>query len=288
MRALLAVAAATTGSLLATACAPDPPSAIVGLTVNACDTGSESGSGALVAPGIVITAAHVVAGAESITIDRPGRAAPMAGTVVGFDPINDLAYISVDDSSGEHLDLATAAVRTGDTGTAYVVRDGEVVALPIEIARPINIRTEDIYVDTMTNRPGYELGGRIEAGDSGGVVVVDGQVVGVIWARSNKTENRAYAMDIVAGSTTIDEQLRSGVIGERLHRHADRSGPLLLKDGAATARSQRARSSRHRCHIRRGGPARRGRTRRSRRRPPLGQRPGWRCRTLIGGQEGLR
>jgi hypothetical protein len=95
-----------------------------------------------------------------------------------------------------------------------LVRHGSLVALPIKIARPVNIRTEDIYVDTMTNRPGYELVAEIEAGDSGGVVVVNGQVVGVIWARSNKADNRAYAMDIVAGSTTINEQLSSGVIGD--------------------------------------------------------------------------
>jgi S1-C subfamily serine protease len=212
VQSVLAIVATAVGGAMVGGCAPDPPSAIVGLSVNACDTGLESGSGALVAPGIVLTAAHVVAGADSITVQRPGSGAPMTGEVVGFDPINDLAYVSVDDHARQHVDLATRPPITGDVGTAYVVRDASVVALPIEIARPVNIRTEDIYIDTMTNRPGYELVADIEPGDSGGVVVIHGAVVGVIWARSNLAANRAYAIDTVEGSAAIDAQLRSGVI----------------------------------------------------------------------------
>ena len=196
------------------ACEPESPSAIVGLSVKACDTGLESGSGAFVAPGVVLTAAHVVAGARTITVERPGSDRTMNGQIIGFDPINDLAYIKVDDRSYQHLEVASSAATSGDTGIAYVVRKGAVVALPIEVARPVNIRTEDIYIDTMTNRPGLELVADINAGDSGGVVIVDGKVVGVIWARSNVAADRAYAMDIVAGSAAVDEQLATGVIGD--------------------------------------------------------------------------
>lgn len=199
---------------LGPACAPDSPSAIVGLSVKACDTGLESGSGAFVGPGVVLTAAHVVAGARTITVERPGSDRPMRGEIVGFDPINDLAYIKVHDRSYQHLEVANSSAVSGDTGVAYVVRKGAVIALPIEVARPVNIRTEDIYIDTMTNRPGLELVADINAGDSGGVVVVDGRVVGVIWARSNLAADRAYAMDIVAGSASVDEQLATGVIGD--------------------------------------------------------------------------
>lgn len=213
-RALVSVAVVAIGGTLVGACAPDPPSAIVGLSVKACDTGLESGSGAFVAPGIVLTAAHVVAGATTITIERPGIGSPMVGEIIGFDPINDLAYIKVDDRTTQHLQVATSAAGAGDVGTAYVVRKGTVVSLPIEIARPVNIRTEDIYIDTMTNRPGFELVADIDAGDSGGVVVVDSKVVGIVWARSNLAPDRAYAMDIVAGSASVDEQLATGVIGD--------------------------------------------------------------------------
>ena len=51
--------------VLLTACAPDPPSAVVGIVVNACDPAEETGSGMIVAPGLVLTSAHVVAGARA-------------------------------------------------------------------------------------------------------------------------------------------------------------------------------------------------------------------------------
>lgn len=206
---------------IASGCAPDPPVAIVGLSVNACDSGLEAGSGAIVAPGIVLTSAHVVAGAESIAVRRPGTDVVTDGTIIGFDPINDLAYIAIDDLVGQELRVSTRQAVAGDAGTAYVVRDGWVVALPITIARPINIRTEDIYIDTMTNRPGYELVADIERGDSGGVVLVDGEVIGIIWARSNLAANRAYAIDVIAAAPVIDRQLSSGEIG------TDATGALI-------------------------------------------------------------
>lgn len=215
--AVVLTIAAALSAMFALAGEPAPPSAIVGLSVKACDTGLESGSGAFVAPGIVLTSAHVVAGARTIMVERPGSDRSMVGEIVGFDPINDIAYVAVADYLDPHLaqhhDLAVRRGSAGDVGTAYVVRHGEVVALPVEIARPVNIRTEDIYIDTMTNRPGFELVADIDAGDSGGVVVVDGKVIGIVWARSNLAADRAYAIDIVAGSAVVDAQLASGVIG---------------------------------------------------------------------------
>ncbi len=54
----------------------------------------------------------------------------------------------------------------------------------------------------------------VRTGDSGGAVVVDGRVIGVIWARSTRDETRAYAIDPVAGGTLVRSQLRSGSLGD--------------------------------------------------------------------------
>ena len=70
-------------------------------------------------------------------------------------------------------------------------RDGRVVTLPVVVRRPVRIKTEDIYIEGDTNRPGFELDADIESGDSGGPVLVDGKVVGVLWARSSKYDHRA-------------------------------------------------------------------------------------------------
>ena len=82
--------------------------------------------------------------------------------------------------------------------------------------RPINIRTEDIYIEGETNRPGFELDADIQSGDSGGPVVVDGEIVGVLWARSSKYEHRAYAIDPTRAGRLVREQLRTGAIDESI------------------------------------------------------------------------
>ena len=198
--------------LMGTACAPDPPSAVVGIVVDPCGPGQEGGSGMIVAPGVALTAAHVVAGADEIIVQHGGRAA--VATVSGFDPEMDLAYLTFDAAPSQMFEVDSDHVEAGDTGIAYVVRDGEVVSVPVGIRRRINIRTEDIYLEGETLRPGFDLAAEIEPGDSGGALVVDGRIVGVIWARSNQNEQRAYAIDAVRAADLIDEQLRVGRLGD--------------------------------------------------------------------------
>ena len=79
--------------------------------------------------------------------------------------------------------------------------------------RRLTINTEDIYVEGETARPGWELEAEIEPGDSGGAVIVDGEVIGVLWARSRKYPGRSYAIDPDRAGARIDEQLGSGRLG---------------------------------------------------------------------------
>ena len=183
----------------------------MGLTVDSCDPGEEVGSGIVVAPGIALTSAHVVAGAQGIVVSQRGRESE--GTVVAFDPEMDLAYVAFDGPSIDPPEVASDHVEPGAAGTAYVVRSDEVVALPVRIRRRVNIRTEDIYLQGETLRPGFELDADVEPGDSGGAVMVAGKVVGVIWARSNRFDQRAYAIDAVRAADLVDEQRLTGRIG---------------------------------------------------------------------------
>lgn len=195
----------------ATACAPDPPTAVVGLTVDSCDPGIEVGSGMIVAPGLALTSAHVVAGGEAITVEQRGRES--TGRIVAFDPEMDLAYVEFDAVPTRLPDVDSDHVEPGDTGVAYVVRDHVVVEVPVRVRRRVKIRTEDIYVQGETVRPGFELDAEIEGGDSGGAVMIDGKVVGVVWARSNRFDERAYAIDAVRAGELIEEQLAAGRLG---------------------------------------------------------------------------
>jgi len=199
----------------AAGCAADPPAGVVGLTVTGCSTGEAHGSGIVVAPGLVLTAAHVVKGADEIDITDGAHST--TASVVAFDPDMDLAYVRLDDDlPGSTIELGNCVVERGERGVAYVFRDGHVVELPVVLRRPVRIKTEDIYIEGDTNRPGFELDADIVAGDSGGPILVDGNVIGVLWARSSKYEHRAYAIDPVAAGGLVREQLRAGAIDDSI------------------------------------------------------------------------
>jgi S1-C subfamily serine protease len=208
--AALAMVVATAG------CANDPPSAVVGVDVAGCDPGVEHGSGMAVdvdGRTLVLTSAHVLRGAREITVTRGDERA--AATIVAFDPDMDLAYLDVDGwSFPRPWQVDSSGIDRGEDGSVYVVRDGRVVTLGVTVVRRVNIRTEDIYVDGETMRPGFELRVDIDPGDSGGAVVVDGAVTGVVWARSRRAVDRAYAIDPVRAGATVSEQLRTGRLGD--------------------------------------------------------------------------
>ncbi len=184
---------------------------MVGLVVDSCDPGQDLGSGMVVAPGLALTSAHVVAGANEITVEQRGRSS--LGTVVGFDPEMDLAYVAFDALSTWIPEVGSDHIEPDDTGVAYVVRDHVVTEVPVRVRRRVQIRTEDIYIDADTLRPGIELDAEITRGDSGGAVMIDGKVVGVIWARSNRFDERAYAIDAVRAADLIAQQLATGRLG---------------------------------------------------------------------------
>jgi S1-C subfamily serine protease len=201
-----ATVAALAASLLFAACAPDPPSAVVGVRAEGCGTGPAEGTGAFVDDDLVLTAAHTVAGATSVEVVRDGVRQP--AEIVGFDPDLDLAVLRTDDHIRQSLtgDPPHPPGR-GTPAVAYVVRDGRVIRLPLTIIRPVTIATTDIYREGATERPGFELAGWIVQGDSGAPVLVDGRLVGVVWARSNRALGRAYAIDAAAAPREVSGDL---------------------------------------------------------------------------------
>jgi S1-C subfamily serine protease len=200
-------------AILLTACAADPPGAVVGISVTGCPPDTAHGTGVVIEPGLVLASAHVLKGARDIAVET--AAGSTTGEIVAFDPEMDLALIRLPSASPPQIDLAVDARRRldrGQAGQAYVFRDGSVQVIDVRVMRPITIRTEDIYIEGETMRPGFELEAVIQAGDSGGPVVINGEVVAVVWARSNQAERRAYAIDPVAAGALIRQQLATGSI----------------------------------------------------------------------------
>jgi S1-C subfamily serine protease len=93
-----------------------------------CD-GTGTGTGFLIAPNQLVTAAHVIDGAQQITVELAGATASAA--VIGFDRPSDLALIQTTTRLDGHLfAIADVPPRKGDEVTAlgYPLKATSVVA----------------------------------------------------------------------------------------------------------------------------------------------------------------
>ena len=155
--------------------------------------------------GLILTVAHVVAGAESISVRPAGSSddSSYPAHVVAIDPVNDLALLATPTLSLPPLSAGTAVA--GDDGVAVVFRDAQPVAQTFEIAKPVVVRILDIYHVDKISRPGYQLTTEVAAGDSGAVLVGPrGDAVGVLYAKSREADDRAWASDLTGLDALID------------------------------------------------------------------------------------
>lgn len=154
------------------------------------------GSGFAVAPDLIATNAHVVAG------ESPGNTSvllpsgkPLAATVVMYDPDRDLALLSVPGLGETPLPLATPVV--GQVGAVFGHPEG-VDAVRITPARVSNTEEAtgpDIYGSHNVKRAILVLASSLAHGDSGGALVnPSGQVIGVAFAISAESSGTSYAL----------------------------------------------------------------------------------------------
>ena len=168
---------------------------VVRITGTATGCGqNQSGSGFVVADDRVITNAHVLAGVTEPIIETPAGQA-LSGTIVYFDPIDDLAVIAVPGLSAPPLTL-TVTAKDGDTGVINgYPYGGPFVTSPAEVLSVDTAKVYDIYQASQNDREVYTLATTVNVGDSGGpLLTLDGQVAGVVFAKAAKTDNVGYAM----------------------------------------------------------------------------------------------
>jgi len=160
---------------------------VVRITGNASACGqNQAGSGFVISNDRVVTNAHVVAGVEQPVVETPAGQV-LTATIVYFDPETDLAVIAVPGLDSPALTLGDTAA-DGANGGPFVSSPAEV--LSVDIASVANI-----YADSENLREVYALATTVIEGDSGGPLLdLNGQVIGVVFARSADTENLGYAM----------------------------------------------------------------------------------------------
>jgi uncharacterized membrane protein required for colicin V production len=153
---------------------------VVRIVGTACGLGVE-GSGWIAGPGIVVTAAHVVAG-EHDTRVRPPSGGSFRAQAIAFDPHNDVAVLRVPGLRERPLRLA--APRSGAAAAILgYPENGPFDAEPARIGTTRAVFTQDAY-GRPTFRTVTSFSGKVRPGNSGGPAVdATGAVQATVFAR---------------------------------------------------------------------------------------------------------
>lgn len=172
---------------------PDPSTtATVGVLASGCSLVAAFGTGVAVAPDLVATSAHTVAGASDVVvIDQSGT--ERGAEVVGFDPRQDVAILSVPEA-GPYS--ALGQIDKGDIGLLVTWHpDRAFENVDVIVTRLLRVTIEDIYVKGSTERLAFEIEADVTRGDSGGpVFTADGEVAGIIYATSRERDGVGFVL----------------------------------------------------------------------------------------------
>jgi S1-C subfamily serine protease len=189
--ALLAGVAVTAVLILSNGPAPENAAPMRVLRVT---SGPEIATGFGVGGDRVVTVAHA--------LGRAVRVGGMPARVVRVDRRADLALLRVSGVAAADIDEGRAG--TGDDVSVLRVRGGRAGQLTAQVRRPIVAHVRALGAGRAVKRPALELAASVVAGDSGAPVVSDsGALLGVIFARSARRGNTAYAVDARAVSRLL-------------------------------------------------------------------------------------
>lgn len=137
------------------------------------------GSGVVIAPNKVMSAAHAVAGADTVSVWVGDEVLP--ANVVVFDPRMDISVLEVPDLQVPPLALDQHTAVTGaDALVLGYPGGGPFVATPARVRKVIELLGPDIYHTTTVNREVYVIRGPIRHGGSGGPLIdINGRVLGI-------------------------------------------------------------------------------------------------------------
>ncbi|MHB8293618.1 MAG: MarP family serine protease [Acidimicrobiales bacterium] len=180
------------GSAVSSVLASDGPSTVK-VFGNGCG-GALEGSGFIVAPGLVLTNAHVIAGIAHPTIHEAGRVLP--ATPLLFDPNLDVAVMRVPGLAGHPLSLSTSVSPRGTTGAVLgYPENGSLTAGGAGVLKAFEAVGRNIYGQGLVTREVYELQAVVRPGNSGGpLVAANGTVFGVVFARSVRAPDVGFAL----------------------------------------------------------------------------------------------
>ena len=166
--------------------------------------------------GDILTNAHVVADATSLTVTLPGSTVTRTATLVGSDASHDVAVVRVADTTG----LKAAKLASSDDAAVGegVVAIGNALALQGSLTVTQGIVSavdRSIQTDESSSLTGlYQTDAAISSGNSGGALVnADGTVIAMNTAVASSSDevqasNIGFAIPIRAALQTAAQWLR--------------------------------------------------------------------------------
>jgi S1-C subfamily serine protease/uncharacterized membrane protein required for colicin V production len=173
---------------------------------------TQEGSGFVVAPDLVLTNAHVVAGVAAPEVsDSSG---PHPAVAVVYDPVLDVAVLRVQGRPLTGAPLKLDPDLVGRNQVAAVLGfpgGGSFTYGPAGVMAAFQATGLDIYGNVQTTRSIYEIDAVVRPGNSGGPLVEpDGEVIGVVFARSTVNGNVGYALATPPIIKRVDQAEKSG------------------------------------------------------------------------------
>jgi S1-C subfamily serine protease len=172
-------------------------SSVVKVTGTAASCSQDiEGSGFVISSQHVLTNAHVVAGVNQNLLVTASNGRQYANVrVVLYDPDTDLAVLYVPQLTAPPLKFASQTGSAQAGAVAGYPQNDPLHVVPASIGESFTATGPNIYQDQTVHRQMYEIRAQIEPGNSGGPLLsADGQVYGVVFAKSTYLSNIGYAL----------------------------------------------------------------------------------------------
>ncbi len=172
------------------------PDRTVGVRATGCSLVDDFGTGVMVhTPDgtIVATVAHTVAGASEVFV-IDSRGIERSAAVIGFDPQDDIAILTVAALTAEGAPLGQIAAGDLSSIVSYHPEAG-LGQVSARVSKRLLVTIEDIYVEEIGERRALEVDADTDHGDSGAPVFnLEGEVTGIIYARSRERDGVGFAV----------------------------------------------------------------------------------------------
>jgi S1-C subfamily serine protease len=165
---------------------------VVRVLSTACGLGIE-GSGWAVEPGIVVTNAHVIAGAEDTTVTTQDGT-QLDATPIYYEPRQDLALLRVG-AALPTLPVSSQRRQGEEAAVLGYPENGPYALEPARIGETRATISEDSYGNGPVERTITALSGGVRSGNSGGPLIDgSGHVVGTVFAATTSGPHGGFAI----------------------------------------------------------------------------------------------